>query len=54
VKLFGNLAVEVEAMAEALRIAKGFFPVRELPYEVPLLLTKLLVPEVFVELDMPF
>ena len=53
VKLLGNFAVEVDAIAEALRIAKGFFPVRELPpWEPPL--TKLLVPDVFVELDMPF
>ena len=28
-KLFGNTAVAGEAIAEALRMAKGFFPVRE-------------------------
>ena len=28
VKLFGKTAEEVEAMAEALRIANGFFPVK--------------------------
>ena len=31
VKLLGNLAVLVLAMAEALRIAKGFLPVSEFP-----------------------
>ena len=50
-KLLGNLAVLVLAMADALRIANGFLPVMELPW---LLLTILVVPLVFVELDMPF
>lgn len=50
-KLFGNLAVLVLAMAEALRMANGFFPVMELPW--PLLLTMLVVPLVLVELDIP-
>jgi len=31
VKLFGNFAVLVLAIADALSIAKGFFPVREFP-----------------------
>ena len=31
VKLLGNLAVLVLAIADAFKIAKGFFPVRELP-----------------------
>jgi hypothetical protein len=48
VKLFGNFAVLVLAMAEAFRIAKGFFPVRELAPP-----TKLLLPLVLVLLDMP-
>ena len=51
-KLFGNLAVEVEAMAEALRIAKGFLPVIELPAAAPPE-TKLLVPLVLVVLEIP-
>lgn len=50
VKLLGNLAVEVLAMAEAFRIANGFLPVREFPPEP---LTRFVVPEVLVELDMP-
>lgn len=41
----------VLAIADALRIAKGFFPVMELP---ELLLTILVVPLVFVELEIPF
>lgn len=51
-KLLGNLAVEVEAIAEAFRIAKGFFPVIELPAAAPPE-TKLLVPLVLVVLDIP-
>ena len=51
-KLFGNFAVEVEAIAEALSIAKGFLPVIELP-AAALPDTKLLVPLVFVVLEMP-
>lgn len=57
VKLFGNLAEEVEAIADALSMANGFFPVSELPPPDPLddeLFTKLLVPLVFVVLDIPF
>ena len=50
--MFGNLAVEVEAIAEALSIAKGFFPVIEFPAAAPPD-TKLLVPLVFVVLDIP-
>ena len=38
-------------MAEAFRIAKGFLPVNELPLP---LLTKLLLPLVLVELEIPF
>lgn len=56
VKLFGNLAVLVLAIAEAFNIAKGFLPVKELP-DPPLPcppLTKLLVPLVFVVLEIPF
>ena len=51
-KLLGNFAAEVEAIAEAFRIAKGFFPVIELPELAPPE-TRLLVPLVFVVLDMP-
>jgi hypothetical protein len=49
-KLFGNFAVLLLAMAEALRIANGFLPVIELP---ALLLTMFVVPLVFVELEIP-
>jgi len=49
-KLLGNLAVLVLAMADALSIANGFLPVIELP---ALLLTILVVPLVFVELEIP-
>ncbi len=49
-KLLGNFAVLVLAMADALSIANGFLPVMELP---ALLLTILVVPLVFVELEMP-
>ena len=49
-KLLGNLAVLVLASADALSIANGFLPVIELP---ALLLTMLVVPLVFVELDIP-
>ena len=51
-KLFGNFADEVEAIAEAFKIAKGFFPVIELPEEAPPD-TRLLVPLVFVVLEIP-
>lgn len=51
-KLFGNLAVLVLAMAEALRMAKGFLPVRELFCPLPPD-TRLLVPLVLVVLEMP-
>ena len=51
-KLFGNFVEEVEAIAEALRMAKGFFPVMELPEEAPPE-TRLLVPLVLVVLEMP-
>lgn len=55
VKLFGNLAVVVLAIADALRIANGFLPVNEFPPwplpEPPD--TRLLVPLVLVELVMP-
>lgn len=54
VKLFGNLAMLVLAMADAFSMAKGFFPVRELPELLPPPLTKLLVPLVLVVLEMPF
>lgn len=55
VKLFGNFAVLVLAIADALSIAKGFFPVREFPWPLPdPLLTKLLVPLVFVVDEIPF
>lgn len=37
-------------MAEALRMAKGFFPVMEFPYPVP---TKLEVPLVLIEFERP-
>ena len=50
-KLLGNLAVLVLAMADALSMAKGFLPVMELPWA--LLLTMLVVPLVFVELEIP-
>lgn len=50
-KLLGNFAVDVEAIAEALRIANGFFPVIELPAAGPP--TKLLVPLVLVVLEIP-
>ena len=53
VKLLGNFAVEVLAMADALRMAKGFLPVRELPWLPLPPLTRLLVPLVFVVLEMP-
>ena len=43
VKLFGNLAVLVEAIADAFRIANGFLPVSELAPAI-----RLLVPLVFV------
>jgi hypothetical protein len=46
-KLLGKVALVGEAIADALRIAKGFLPVIELP------LTRLLVPLVLVELEMP-
>ena len=49
-KLLGNLAVLVLAIADALSIANGFLPVIEFP---ALLLTMLVVPLVFVELDIP-
>jgi hypothetical protein len=52
-KLFGNLAVLVLAIADAFRMAKGFFPVKELPWPPPDP-TRLLVPLVFVVLEMPF
>ena len=51
-KLLGNFADEVEAIAEAFRIAKGFFPVMEFPEEAPPE-TRLLVPLVFVVLEIP-
>jgi hypothetical protein len=51
VKLLGNLAALVLAMADALRIAKGFLPVRELLWPPPD--TRLLVPLVFVVEEMP-
>ncbi len=52
VKLLGNWAPCVEAMADALRIANGFLPVMDEPppEEDP---TKLELPLVFVELEMP-
>ena len=40
-------------MADAFKIAKGFFPVKEL-LELPSELTKLLLPLVFVLLVIPF
>ena len=43
VKLLGNLAEEVDAIADAFNIAKGFFPVKE--FAPP---TRLLVPLVLV------
>jgi hypothetical protein len=49
-KLLGNLAVLVLAMADALSIANVFLPVIEFP---ALLLTILVVPLVFVELEIP-
>jgi len=52
VKLFGNFAVLVLAIAEAFKMANGFFPVKEFPCPPPL--TKLLVPLVFVVLVIPF
>jgi hypothetical protein len=42
--LLGNIAGHVEAMAEALRIAKGFLPVTDEPEPA----TKFVVPLVFV------
>jgi hypothetical protein len=51
-KLFGNFAVEVEAIADAFKIAKGFLPVIEFPAEGPPE-TRLLVPLVLVVLEMP-
>ncbi len=48
---FVSLAVVVLAIAEALRMAKGFFPVRE--FELPPPLTRLLVPLVLVVLEIP-
>jgi hypothetical protein len=42
----------VEAIAEAFSIAKGFFPVMELPEEAPPD-TRLLVPLVLVVLEIP-
>ena len=51
-KLFGNLAVEVDAIAEALSIAKGFLPVIEFPAAAPPD-TRLLVSLVFVVLEIP-
>jgi hypothetical protein len=50
VKLLGKTAPPVgDAIADAFNIANGFFPVKELPYPP----TKLLVPLVLVELDIP-
>jgi hypothetical protein len=47
----GNLAVDVEAIAEAFNIAKGFFPVMLFPaLPGP---TRLLVPLVLVVLEIP-
>ena len=51
-KLLGNLAVDVEAIADAFKIAKGFLPVIELPAAGPPE-TRLLVPLVLVVLEMP-
>lgn len=52
VKLLGNLAVLVLAIADAFSIANGFLPVKELPEPLypP---TRLLVPLVLVELVIP-
>jgi len=44
VKLFGNIAFWVAAIADAFRMANGFLPVRVVPLPVPVP-TKLLVPE---------
>lgn len=52
VKLFGNFAVLVLAIAEAFRMANGFLPVREFPPDEPPL-TRLEVPLVLVVLDIP-
>ena len=49
VKLLGNFVVLELAIAEAFKIAKGFFPVNEFPPP-----TRLDVPLVFVFEDIPF
>jgi hypothetical protein len=50
VKLFGNVALVGEAIAEAFKIVKGFFPVIELPDPA----TKFVVPLVLVDYESPF
>ena len=54
VKLLGKTAEVGEAIAEALRMAKGFLPVTELPWDYPPPPTRLEVPLVLVLSEIPF